>query len=234
MAPKKENAKKAAGNARVSCILIGADAAGRDYAEQAAQKQAAADQKKAVEEAEKWAKGAKSNSKKDAAEAKKAEAARKKAEREALLKEEEANAPAKPKAIKTAQKKYMPARPSKVVPLVAEDAPVAETIDNTAVPVNSSGIDASKLEKLDPKAVERHPERRYKAAFELYEERRMPQLKEEQPGLRKNQRLAILKKEFEKHPDNPFNQLRARYNASLDEVQDLLAHEKAGATPDRE
>ncbi|KAI5303972.1 hypothetical protein KEM56_007002, partial [Ascosphaera pollenicola] len=109
-----------------------------------------------------------------------------------------------------------------------------ETINNTVVPVNSSGYDAKKLEKLDPKAVERHPERRYKAALALYEERRLPEVTKEYPGLRKNQRLLIIRKEFEKHPENPFNQLRVAYNASLDDVEQVLAHEKSGAQPDLE
>ncbi|KAI5287651.1 hypothetical protein KEM54_005842 [Ascosphaera aggregata] len=220
MAPKKENSKKAAGNAR--------------KAEEAARKQAVADQKKAAEEAEKWSKGAKNTSKKEAAEAKKAEAARKKAERDALLKEEEGSAPSKPKNPKTAQKKYMPSRPSRVVPLAGEDAPAPEKINNTVVPVNSSGYDVAKLDKLDPKAVERHPERRYKAAYTAYEERRLPEVEKEYPGLRKNQRILIIRKEFEKHPENPFNQLRVAYNASLDEVEEILAHEKSGAKPDLE
>lgn len=170
----------------------------------------------------------------EAAEAKKAEAARRKAERDAQLKEEEGAAPAKPKVPKSAQKKYMPNRPSKVTPLPTAEEPEIEKINNVVVPVNSSGYDAKKLEKLDPKGIERHPERRYKAALALYEERRLPEVEKEYPGLRKNQRLLIIKKEFERHPENPFNQLRVAYNASLDDVEQVIAYEKSGAKPDLE
>jgi hypothetical protein len=66
--------------------------------------------------------------------------------------------------------------------------------------------------------VDRHPERRYKAALAAYEARRMPELEEEQKGLRQNQRRDIIRKEFEKSPDNPFNQVNVRYDAKKEEI----------------
>lgn len=51
--------------------------------------------------------------------------------------------------------------------------------------------------------IEKHPERRYKAAFEAYLEREMPILKVEHPGLRKNQMQDMLHKQFQKAPENP-------------------------------
>lgn len=43
----------------------------------------------------------------------------------------------------------------------------------------------------------------------------------EEKGLRRQQKVELIRKEFEKHPDNPFNQVSARYNASRDEVKEL-------------
>lgn len=36
----------------------------------------------------------------------------------------------------------------------------------------------------------------------------MPRIKEERPGMRSQQYHDALYKEFQKHPDNPFNQVR--------------------------
>ena len=89
--------------------------------------------------------------------------------------------------------------------------------------------------------IERHPERRFKAAFEAYKERELPKIKEEHKGLRLQQYHDLLYKQFQvsgasrpaqldnliadcrppfptqKHPDNPFNQLTVSYDASKEE-----------------
>lgn len=46
-------------------------------------------------------------------------------------------------------------------------------------------------------------------------------------GLRLDQRKQRIRKEFEKHPDNPFNQVTASYNATRDDIDDIRAKEKA-------
>ena len=48
----------------------------------------------------------------------------------------------------------------------------------------------------------------------------------DEKGLRRNQKIDQIRKEFEKHPDNPFNQVSAAYNASKDEVTSTRAQEK--------
>lgn len=53
---------------------------------------------------------------------------------------------------------------------------------------------------------DKHPERRLKAAFATYEEANMPRIKEENPTLRLSQLKQILRKEWQKSPDNPLNQ----------------------------
>jgi len=74
--------------------------------------------------------------------------------------------------------------------------------------------------------IERHPERRYKAAFEAYQERELPNLKEEHPGLRLNQYKDLLHKQFQKSPDNPFNQTLVSYDASKEEKVAVLNQHK--------
>jgi hypothetical protein len=46
-------------------------------------------------------------------------------------------------------------------------------------------------------------------------------------GLRLDQRKTRIKKEFDKSPDNPFNQVTAAYNASRDDIAQIRAQEKA-------
>ncbi|KAH8879703.1 DUF1014-domain-containing protein [Thozetella sp. PMI_491] len=205
-----ENSRKAAGNAR--------------KAEVAAQKAAAEDAKKEADEAEKWSKGSKSNSKKEAEASKKAELARKKAERDAQMADEESSMPARAKAknTKTAPKKTKGLDLSQL-----DDAPLsslnASGIDNAldALSVTEGGSSDSKID--------RHPERRFKAAYAKFEDRRLKEMEDDGTGahLRLAQRKDKIRKEFEKSPENPFNQLSAQYNASKDHISEMRAQEKA-------
>lgn len=54
--------------------------------------------------------------------------------------------------------------------------------------------------------VDRHPEKRVKAAYLSFEERMMPIIKEQNPTLRLSQLKQVLKKEWMKSPENPLNQ----------------------------
>jgi hypothetical protein len=60
---------------------------------------------------------------------------------------------------------------------------------------------------------ERHPERRMKSAYAAYEERELPKLKDENPGLRLSQLKNLLQKQWKKSPENPMNQAHVAYNA---------------------
>ncbi|WRT70754.1 uncharacterized protein IL334_007753 [Kwoniella shivajii] len=71
-------------------------------------------------------------------------------------------------------------------------------------------------------SIDAHPERRFKAAFEAYLDRELPILKEEHPGLRQNQMRDLIYKQFQKAPENPFNQAKIAYNATKDEKVDAL------------
>ncbi|OQD78222.1 hypothetical protein PENDEC_c001G00552 [Penicillium decumbens] len=204
-----ENSKKAAGNAR--------------KAEAAAGKKAAEDAKRATEEEKEWSKGSKSGAKKEDAEAKKAEAARKKAERDAQLAAEEASLPSKPKGAgaKSAQKKTRGLDLSQL-----DDEPGSRK----GSALNASGIenalDALSLTNKDTSKVERHPERRFKAAYAAFEARRMPEIEQEHPGLRRQQRMDLCRKEFEKSEENPFNQVHVKVNATREDIAQVRSQER--------
>lgn len=46
-------------------------------------------------------------------------------------------------------------------------------------------------------------------------------------GLRLDQRKTRIRKEFEKHPDNPFNQVTASYNATREDLATIRSQERA-------
>ncbi|KAH7385012.1 putative coiled-coil domain-containing protein like protein [Cadophora sp. MPI-SDFR-AT-0126] len=213
MAGKKaagENTKKAAGNAK--------------KAEAAAAKAAQENAKKAAEKDQEWGKGAKNTAKKEAEAAKKAEQARKKAEKDALLAEEEKEARAAPKNSKVAVKKT-----NKGLDLSQLD----DTPSSAPRALNATGIDnaldALSLTTDSAAKIDKHPERRFKAAFAAFEERRLKEMESDGSGqgLRQNQKKERIRKEFEKSEENPFNQVSARYDASKEEIKELREQEKA-------
>lgn len=235
MPPKGGNAKKESGRAK--------------KAENEAKKQQAADVAKESKEAEKWQDGAKGKAgKEDKEEKRKAELARK-AENARLLAEEEASGPPKVKAApkaggkKSAAKAPKPAGPGAIAAggglgaatsSTPQDAPLEDSHEEPEV-FAATGIDnaidllevvTAKMDKasVGQKAadIEKHPERRFKAAFEAYKERELPNVKVDHPGLRLNQYQELLYKQFQKSPENPFNQTTVSYDASKEEKVDAL------------
>lgn len=161
------------------------------------------------------------------AEAKKAEAARKKADREAQLAAEEASLPSKPKGGggKQTQKKAAPSRGLDLSQL-DDDAPASRKAGDLSASGIDNALDALSLTNKDNSKIDRHPERRYKAAYAAYEARRMPEIEEENPGLRRNQRIDACRKEFEKSEENPFNQVHVAFDASRDEIAQAKESER--------
>jgi hypothetical protein len=101
-----------------------------------------------------------------------------------------------------------------------------------ATALNATGIDNA-LDALSLTAdtgtkIDRHPERRFKAAFAAYEERRLQEMETDGSGqgLRQNQKREKIRKEFEKSEENPFNQASAAYDASKEELKELREAEK--------
>ncbi|XP_071767857.1 coiled-coil domain-containing protein 124 [Centroberyx gerrardi] len=72
--------------------------------------------------------------------------------------------------------------------------------------------DAIAVMSTGPEDLDRHPERRMKAAFAAYEEANMARFKMENPNMRLSQLKQLLKKEWMKSPENPLNQRFANYN----------------------
>ena len=74
----------------------------------------------------------------------------------------------------------------------AEARTVTEAIQVLSINPNSPGVD-------------KHPEKRMKAAYEDFENQRLPELKMEYGNMRLSQLKQMLRKEWQKHPDNPLN-----------------------------
>ncbi|WVQ95574.1 hypothetical protein IAU59_002671 [Kwoniella sp. CBS 9459] len=238
MPPNKGgNAKKESGRAK--------------KAENEEKKSKAAAAQKEAKEADDWKSGAKDNKKSDAAAIKAAEAARKKAEKEALLAAEEASLPSKAKAalkagsssakkknngdtlVKTGagiagfglndptgirRAKGADGEPEEITELSAKG--IDEMLE--AMEIVNQKTDKAAMGAKAAISIDAHPERRFKAAFEAYLDRELPILKEEHPGLRQNQMRDIIYKQFQKAPENPFNQAKIAYNATKDEKVEAL------------
>jgi hypothetical protein len=155
--------------------------------------------------------------------AKKADQAAKKAEKDALMKEEEASmsARAEPKKSKAPVKK---ARGLDLSQLDGDGGPSslsASGIDNALDALSlATGADDGKIDK--------HPEKRFAAAYAKYEERRLAEMKADGSGvgLRLEQRKQRIRKEFDKSPENPFNQITASYNATRDDLDQVKTQER--------
>eukprot|EP00922_Rhytidocystis_sp_ex-Travisia-forbesii_P039936 GHVS01059391.1.p1 GENE.GHVS01059391.1~~GHVS01059391.1.p1 ORF type:complete len:261 (-),score=92.80 GHVS01059391.1:223-924(-) len=76
--------------------------------------------------------------------------------------------------------------------------------------IMASGLgDAVKaLEVDDSGGVDRNPEKRMKAAYKTYEEEWLPQLKRENPTLKRSQLLDLLHKQWKKARENPLNRAK--------------------------
>lgn len=204
-----ENSKKTAGKAKKD--------------EAANKKKQAAEEAAAALEAAKWETGAKKEKKKkEDAQLKKEEDARKKAERDLLLAAEEAAMPSKPVSSKQrGAAKVASKRTGKIDDFLDFNKDVPELsasgLDDALAALALTGRDGG----VSTKDIDRHPERRVKAAFAAFEERRLPEMRKENPGLRLQQIKNLLFKEFQKSPENPMNQdTNVSYNATSATVRE--------------
>jgi Coiled-coil domain-containing protein 124 /Oxs1 len=96
--------------------------------------------------------------------------------------------------------------------------------------LNASGIDNA-LDALSLAtdtgggAVERHPERRFRGAYAAFEARRLEEMRDDK-SLRRQQKVDLVRKEFEKSPENPFNQVSVRFNATREQIAEVKGQEK--------
>ncbi|CAG2113313.1 unnamed protein product [Medioppia subpectinata] len=75
--------------------------------------------------------------------------------------------------------------------------------------------DAIALLSTNEPELDRHPEKRLKAAFTAFEAQHLDRIKAENPNLRLSQLKQILKKDWMKSPDNPLNQRIGNYNSKV-------------------
>ena len=54
----------------------------------------------------------------------------------------------------------------------------------------------------------------------------MPEVEEENKGLRKQQRVDLIRKEFERSSENPFNQVNARFDTTKEEIREMKEQER--------
>ncbi|KAJ1722264.1 hypothetical protein LPJ53_003306 [Coemansia erecta] len=75
-------------------------------------------------------------------------------------------------------------------------------------------------------AIDRHPERRARAAYRAYEDREYERVRAENPGLRMTQIKEIVWKRWLKAEENPLNQALVAHNADQKEVRRVVAEQK--------
>lgn len=173
----------------------------------------------------------KKQAKKEDAERKRLEALEKKKQREELLAQEDAENKSqaakkgvqKPPKLTRAQIREDTEKTNNIEKPKAEvethlTTPLEENINRVEVEgVEARTVDEalSVLSVKDTPEVDKHPEKRMKAAYEEFEKERIPQLKIENPTLRLSQLKQLLRKEWMKHPNNPLNmKLAAMQNKS--------------------
>lgn len=93
----------------------------------------------------------------------------------------------------------------------------ASNLDDALFLLESTNISSTSINN-----VEKHPERRMKAAFAAFEAREMPKLRAEYPSLKHSQLLERLHKSWKKSPENPFNQLHVAHNMTAEEQAEVL------------
>ena len=101
----------------------------------------------------------------------------------------------------------------------------ASNIDDALILLESTS-------SLNSKYIERHPERRTKAAYTSFAKREMDRLKTENPTLKRSQLLERIQILWRKAPENPFNQSHIHYNATKSE-ESLKATSEAEAQLER-
>ncbi|XP_056646238.1 coiled-coil domain-containing protein 124-like [Diorhabda sublineata] len=161
----------------------------------------------------------KKQQKKEAEEKKRQETLKKKAEAKALL-EKETNEIVKksskpPPAVKVTRAQIN-ARTAAVKSKTENtenkiethlEAPLVENVNRLVIDGEEARTVDEAISLLGNKDdIDKHPEKRMKAAYLAYEEKRLRELKEENPTLRLSQLKQMIFKEWQKSPENPLNQ----------------------------
>ncbi|CAG0897182.1 unnamed protein product [Cyprideis torosa] len=198
-------------------------------ARKAAAAEAAKEQKTKAEEDAKWEVTDKDvlrkRERQEERERKEKDRLAKKKEKEQLEREEQealeghSSAKAKPEKLTRAaieeRLTHKPSTPAKKDETSVNEMPLEENLNRLRVGTEEArSVDAA-ISLLSDQGAEgdRHPERRLKAAYAAFEEKRLPQLKSEKPSMRLSQLKQLLRKEWMKSPENPLNQAVSSYNA---------------------
>eukprot|EP01064_Diplonema_japonicum_P023080 TRINITY_DN33536_c0_g1_i1.p1 TRINITY_DN33536_c0_g1~~TRINITY_DN33536_c0_g1_i1.p1 ORF type:complete len:221 (+),score=103.12 TRINITY_DN33536_c0_g1_i1:47-709(+) len=197
-------------------------------------KNAKSQQQAKAEEDALWAdddkKSKKKNAKASDAAAKEREKLAKREEKKALEREEEAGLKSKgeKKLTKFQMQQELEKNKSKPKPKASNVVSVEkqnhdlmkENTNKKDADVDATGLNeaVSQLERVnfkeDPNE-EQHPERRMKAAHKAYEEKMMPILKADNPGLKRSQLKEMCWKEWQKSPENPIVQEAMKRHAAM-------------------
>lgn len=168
---------------------------------------------------------AKKQQRKDEEERKRAEAAKRKAEAKALLDQEMSsiNTQRKQPLAKINRQMILEEMEKKqrVIEAINEaNKPMAARVvvqNHIEENLNRSMADTDVASNIDEAIVvlsvndseeDKHPEKRMRAAYKTFEANNLPRIKAENPSLRMSQWKQLLMKEWNKSPDNPFNQAR--------------------------
>ncbi|KAF4659068.1 hypothetical protein FOL47_007727 [Perkinsus chesapeaki] len=109
-------------------------------------------------------------------------------------------------------------KPAAAAPKVVTDVPLQENINHLIRAQAEKGVEVVSASGID-KAIgalasegdvgeDRHPEKRVKALYAAFEERRMAEMKEEYPNLKRSQYKDKIFKEWQKSPENPLRDLK--------------------------
>lgn len=161
----------------------------------------------------------KKQQKKEEQEKKRLEQLQKKAEAKALLEKEMESLKVAPKAappppkitraqIEKMKEKTIKAEPVKPAPtkVVVEEPVLVENLNRIQIEGEVAQTVDEAISILGEKSdLDRHPEKRLKAAYTAFEETNLPILKAENPSLRLSQLKQMLRKEWLKSPQNPLN-----------------------------
>ena len=132
----------------------------------------------------------------------------------------------------------MKAEPPRKVPEWSEE----EEMEGPLATLSATGIDAAlslmsvtnAAEGDDDKEasrLERHPERRVKAAWVAFEKRRMGEMDAENGNgnlLRRTQRIELIRREFEKSAENPWNQVHVAVGMGAEERREVVRGVRRG------
>jgi len=92
--------------------------------------------------------------------------------------------------------------------ILNEESPIEENLNRLTMHDEEARTVDEALNMLNPtqKFLDKHPEKRLKAAYTAFETENLPRLRAENPSMRLSQVKQLMNKEWMKSPDNPINQ----------------------------